>query len=199
MPAPRRVRVQGTIVQINISPGGLPKRAVSGGFIASLGIEGDRQAHPGIHGGPRQAILLIAAEVVDDLAARGYPVFYGALGENLTMRGIDVRHDGWAELVNDEEHGRCLIPMKMLCHEHDPDPAMRPKPISPEKREEVIVLMAAGLLGAYRYFREHREAYSDTTFSPERRRDVSKTGRNDPCPCGSGKKYKRCCGGATVN
>ena len=22
-----------------------------------------------------------------------------------------------------------------------------------------------------------------------------KTGRNEPCPCGSGKKYKRCCGG----
>jgi len=21
-----------------------------------------------------------------------------------------------------------------------------------------------------------------------------KPGRNDPCPCGSGKKYKRCCG-----
>ena len=20
------------------------------------------------------------------------------------------------------------------------------------------------------------------------------TGRNDPCPCGSGRKYKRCCG-----
>ncbi len=24
-------------------------------------------------------------------------------------------------------------------------------------------------------------------------RDPS-TGRNDPCPCGSGKKYKKCCG-----
>ena len=24
----------------------------------------------------------------------------------------------------------------------------------------------------------------------------SKTGRNDPCPCGSGKKYKKCCGAA---
>lgn len=23
---------------------------------------------------------------------------------------------------------------------------------------------------------------------------VGKTGRNDPCPCGSGKKFKRCCG-----
>ena len=26
------------------------------------------------------------------------------------------------------------------------------------------------------------------------RREVPKIGRNDPCPCGSGKKYKRCCG-----
>jgi preprotein translocase subunit SecA len=26
------------------------------------------------------------------------------------------------------------------------------------------------------------------------RRQASKVGRNDPCPCGSGKKYKRCCG-----
>ena len=28
------------------------------------------------------------------------------------------------------------------------------------------------------------------------RRDTEKTGRNDPCPCGSGKKYKKCCGKA---
>ncbi|HWP57418.1 MAG TPA: preprotein translocase subunit SecA [Candidatus Acidoferrales bacterium] len=26
------------------------------------------------------------------------------------------------------------------------------------------------------------------------RRQAAKVGRNDPCPCGSGKKYKRCCG-----
>ena len=25
-------------------------------------------------------------------------------------------------------------------------------------------------------------------------RDEAKTGRNDPCPCGSGKKFKQCCG-----
>jgi preprotein translocase subunit SecA len=28
------------------------------------------------------------------------------------------------------------------------------------------------------------------------KRDSSKVGRNDPCPCGSGKKYKDCCGKA---
>lgn len=27
------------------------------------------------------------------------------------------------------------------------------------------------------------------------RRDSPKVGRNDPCPCGSGRKYKKCCGG----
>jgi len=28
------------------------------------------------------------------------------------------------------------------------------------------------------------------------RRQAEKVGRNDPCPCGSGKKYKKCCGKA---
>jgi MOSC domain-containing protein YiiM len=28
---------------------------------------------------------------VDELSARGYPLFYGAMGENLTTRGIDIR------------------------------------------------------------------------------------------------------------
>jgi preprotein translocase subunit SecA len=26
------------------------------------------------------------------------------------------------------------------------------------------------------------------------RREMPKVGRNEPCPCGSGKKYKNCCG-----
>jgi MOSC domain-containing protein YiiM len=83
--------MQGTIVQINISPGGLPKHPVSGGFCTPLGIDGDQHAHPQIHGGPRRALLLIAAEVVEELQTAGYPVFFGAMGENLTTRGIDVR------------------------------------------------------------------------------------------------------------
>jgi SWIM/SEC-C metal-binding protein len=29
---------------------------------------------------------------------------------------------------------------------------------------------------------------------PEAAKAQVKTGRNEPCPCGSGKKYKRCCG-----
>lgn len=31
-------------------------------------------------------------------------------------------------------------------------------------------------------------------FNEDHRAVSSKVGRNDPCPCGSGKKYKKCCG-----
>lgn len=47
----------------------------------------------------------------------------------------------------------------------------------------------------------------DTLLTEEKRREITKAykksktvvkgekiGRNDPCPCGSGKKYKKCCG-----
>ncbi len=30
--------------------------------------------------------------------------------------------------------------------------------------------------------------------APQIRRATPKVGRNDPCPCGSGRKYKKCCG-----
>jgi len=43
-----------------------------------------------------------------------------------------------------------------------------------------------------------RDYFKDTQGAaqsvPEERAEP-KTGRNDPCPCGSGKKYKKCCGG----
>ena len=58
--------------------------------------------------------------------------------------------------------------------------------------------MAAGLLQAYRYFREHRQV-SPGAHASESRRSTPKVGRNEPCPCGSRKKYKKCCGSATVN
>jgi|SRR5581483_1887946 len=81
----------GEIIQINVSPGGIPKRAVSQAQITAYGIEGDSWAHPRIHGGPDKAILLMDADGIDELARRGYPVYYGALGENLTVRGLDRR------------------------------------------------------------------------------------------------------------
>jgi uncharacterized protein YecA (UPF0149 family) len=41
-----------------------------------------------------------------------------------------------------------------------------------------------------------KELYgNESTF----RRTLPKIGRNDPCPCGSGKKFKQCCGRTTLH
>jgi MOSC domain-containing protein YiiM len=81
----------GSVAQLNISLGGIPKRPIPQAMVTPLGLEGDRCAHPEIHGGPRQALLLISAEGIDELIAGGFPLFYGALGENVTTRGLDRR------------------------------------------------------------------------------------------------------------
>jgi len=114
------------------------------------------------------------------------------------MRGVGMRREAWAELFADEEQCGCMIPVLMLYHEHDEDPELRPDPIGPEKREEVIVGMAAGIVRAYRYFRPDGQRVA-TAYRAETKRRPRKIGRNEPCPCGSGKKYKRCCGEATVH
>jgi uncharacterized protein len=86
----------------------------------------------------------------------------------------------------------------MLYHEHDENPELRPGPIGPEKREEIIVQMAAGIVRAYRYFRPHRHRVV-SAHGAEPQRSSGKIGRNELCPCGSGRKYKRCCGGVTIH
>jgi MOSC domain-containing protein YiiM len=83
--------VNGIVVQVSISAGGVPNHAIEEGNVSKSGIAGDAWRHPQFHGTPKRAILLITSEGVDELAALGFPVFYGALGENITTRGLDRR------------------------------------------------------------------------------------------------------------
>ena len=81
----------GSVVQINVSRGGIPKRAIADAEVTPVGIAGDVCEHPHIHGGPTRALLLITSEGIEELTAMGFPLYHGALGENLTTRGIDRR------------------------------------------------------------------------------------------------------------
>ncbi len=83
--------MNGTICSINISPGGLPKLAIAEASVTPLGLAGDSWAHPRIHGGPRKAVLLLTLESIDELRALGFALYPGALGENLTVEGLDRR------------------------------------------------------------------------------------------------------------
>src|SRR4051812_45598909 len=81
----------GSILQINVSSGGVPKSAVAEALVTELGLQSDVHAHPEIHGGPDRAVLLVTAEGIEELAALGFPLTHGSLGENLTTLGIGRR------------------------------------------------------------------------------------------------------------
>jgi uncharacterized protein len=117
------------------------------------------------------------------------------------LRGMDLRRPEWSRLLDDEQHAGLLVPIFALAHEHDPDPEMRPyrDPPSTELREKLIVGAAAGVIGIYRHFASQRSREMQSLRDTTVRRIAPKIGRNDPCPCGSGRKFKQCCGGTTLH
>lgn len=75
--------------QINMSEGGVPKRAVDQAVIDINGIVGDDQADKVHHGGIERALCLYSLEVIQALQDEGHPISPGSTGENLTITGLD--------------------------------------------------------------------------------------------------------------
>src|ERR1700722_16092638 len=108
-------QVPASIIQINTSDGGVPKRPVLDAVVTPLGIDGDSHAHPEVHGGPVKALLLITAEGIEELTAQGFPLFPGALGENLTTIGLDRRSMRFGQRYRIGEVTIELTEMRMPC------------------------------------------------------------------------------------
>jgi len=83
------VSVEGKIMQINVSPGGVPKRPVTEARVTELGLEGDAHRDLEHHGGPERALCLFALERIEALQREGHPIAPGAIGENVTVEGLD--------------------------------------------------------------------------------------------------------------
>jgi uncharacterized protein len=113
------------------------------------------------------------------------------------QEGTRLRYETWAEIIHDEERGGPFIPILALVYENADDPDLRPfkEPITEQQREALIAGMVAGARNLYEIFREEEQWSNsgETVFAPS----SHKVGRNDPCPCGSGKKFKKCCGQKT--
>lgn len=87
-------RAEGTVTQLNVSQGGLPKTPVDHLEVTWRGATGDRQATRVHHGRPWQALCLWSNEVIDAFRADGHPIAPGLAGENITLSGLawrDVR------------------------------------------------------------------------------------------------------------
>ena len=81
----------GTLLQLNISAGGMPKLAIDSARITFEGIPGDWQKDRKHHGGPDRAVCLFSEEqytwLRDDF---GIDLAFGSVGENFTTRGVDL-------------------------------------------------------------------------------------------------------------
>jgi hypothetical protein len=81
-------RHDGSVVQLNVSGGGLPKLPVESAEVTFKGMAGDRQATRLHHGRPWQALCVWSLEVIEQFQRDGHPIAPGRAGENVTVSGL---------------------------------------------------------------------------------------------------------------
>jgi MOSC domain-containing protein YiiM len=80
----------GKLIAVCVSPGSIPKRMVSVVRVTRDGLAGDGHAHAK-HNRPERAVSLFDLEILTQLQKEGFPLYPGAIGENLTVAGLHVQ------------------------------------------------------------------------------------------------------------
>jgi uncharacterized protein len=103
------------------------------------------------------------------------------------LEAVEMRADAWLPLIRDKKAGILLMPILALCGDREEQSML---PLDAETEAEIVAEapeMIPVCVCAIRHFWHERMGQSSPIRHPP------KIGRNDPCPCGSGRKYKRCC------
>lgn len=102
-------------------------------------------------------------------------------------KAMALAPEGWSSLADDERLQPLLTPFIGFLEVRDPDfePA--------DNIDELLDEAATAIPRATIILRKIAQFRTRPTM-----RRHSKIGRNEPCPCGSGLKYKRCCGADQV-
>ncbi len=124
------------------------------------------------------------------------------------LRGLAMRPDAWQMADDDQDMADALAPImkigeqaQLLMQQADDEaagktaagqPAADLAPVDADRQEEAVDQMLGGVMDLYDLMAAER-ARQQAPAEPIRR-DAPKVGRNDPCPCGSGRKFKACHG-----
>ncbi len=101
--------------------------------------------------------------------------------------GIQLRAEQWDEIFH-SNLAPLMRPIYLLGSEEleEEETMLIDDPV---KTHKLAIEIEAAIPHIHRYWAPKRKSAVEQV-----QREAPKTGRNDPCPCGSGKKYKKCCG-----
>jgi uncharacterized protein len=113
------------------------------------------------------------------------------------LRGVELHPESWDAMLGEKDFEDALDAMESLAATIGDDDEAG-ETLSRGERDALIDRMIGDVADIHEFFRPYRAG--GTTPAAMRvetvRRIEPKVGRNDPCPCGSGRKFKNCCGSA---
>jgi len=105
--------------------------------------------------------------------------------------GVKLSQAAWQPLMRHPDGQRWYRPIGLLgADDFSPDQDALTR--TPEQRERLAHGIEDSLLKIHAFWLPLRHAVAEREHA---QRMSTKVGRNEPCPCGSGKKFKKCCGG----
>lgn len=107
---------------------------------------------------------------------------------NAYLYALDVVETDWFEAANDEGFEDLLYPIMALGGIFDEDDGEPLVTFEDSELETFKDDLPDAIITIFNYWRAKEKAPKTV------RHEEAKPGRNDPCPCGSGKKYKQCHG-----
>lgn len=108
------------------------------------------------------------------------------------VEGMRLCWDDWKPLLDTPEGQAWFRPIALLGEEEfsaDQDDLTK----TPARRSKIAQQIPEAVLAMHAYWLPLRQAVYEREVAKAMQ---PKVGRNDPCPCGSGKKFKKCCGAA---
>ena len=105
------------------------------------------------------------------------------------VRGVHLRRGSWRAITDDQKGLKLLQAIALRLENADGKPLLDEVPSEQlaELRLKSLTWLGETVYAMFLFWEERR---------PQQRREprvLGKLGRNDPCACGSGKKYKKCC------
>ncbi|WP_293501642.1 UPF0149 family protein [Roseateles sp.] len=108
------------------------------------------------------------------------------------VQGMKLCWNDWQPLLSTPQGQAWFRPIALLGEDEfsaDQDELTE----TPAMRAELAQQIPQAVLDLHAHWLPYRRAVAERTMA---RSMQTKVGRNEPCPCGSGKKFKKCCGAA---